>query len=378
MTVNEKINIPDKKAPIVLLAPLDWGLGHATRSIPLIKHLLSIGCKVIIASEGSQQLLLKQEFTELRFVHLKGYRIKYSKKSWQTIIKIFLQFPKILTAIKNEKKWIGHFLLENHVDAIISDNRYGFYDSNIHSVFITHQLMIKSPFGVIIEKFLQKYNYRFIGKFTECWIPDFEGKDNLSGELSHPASLPATKVKYLGKLSRITKEPGSKRSIELLIMLSGPEPQRSIFENILLTQLTTCSISTVLIRGLPAAEKLPLCHNKKLTVYNHLSATDLNRLINDSTIIISRSGYSTIMDLIGLNKKCIFIPTPGQPEQEYLARYLSSKKLCLSFPQKNFSLQKALTAIHESTFNSFNEPVMEKYKDVLEEFVKELELRVES
>lgn len=374
MTVNEKINIPDEKTPVVLLAPLDWGLGHATRCIPLIKHLLLIGCKVIIASEGKQQSLLKQEFNEIRFVHLKGYHIKYSNNSWKNIIKIILQFPKILISIKNENKWLRNFLAKNQIHAVISDNRYGLYNNDIVSAFITHQLIIKSPFGYAIEKFIQKLNYNFIEKFNECWVPDYRGGTNLASEMSHPVKPPNMPIKYLGRLSRMKKFSSSGVSNELLIILSGPEPQRSIFENILLKQLGMSALNAVMVRGLPGEEKLPVCKNKKLVIYNHLSAEVLNQQIIDSKIIISRSGYSTVMDLIGLNKRCIFVPTPGQPEQEYLAKYLTSKKLCVSFSQKKFSLQKALTIIYETEIKSFEEPMGDGYKEVIEAFIKKLRM----
>ncbi len=173
-----------------MIAPLDWGLGHATRCIPLIKNLIECGCEVIIATEGKQQVLLQEEFKHNKFVVLTGYRIKYSNNSWKTIIKILFQIPKILNAINSEHQWLRRFLKENKVDAIIADNRYGFSSPNIPSIFITHQLTIKTSAGNLADQMLQKLNYLFIGKFAQCWIPDFEGENNLAGNLSHPKNYP--------------------------------------------------------------------------------------------------------------------------------------------------------------------------------------------
>lgn len=352
-----------------MVAPLDWGLGHATRCIPLIRHLLDAGCDVIIASDGKQQAVLQEEFHSVRFARLPGYRLKYGKNRWNTIVKIILQIPKILISINRENHWVARYLHQNHVDALISDSRWGFYSSLIPSVFITHQLTIKTPFNDFIENVVRKMNYRLIEKFTECWVPDYEEADNLAGELSHPVIKPSIPVKYLGKLTRIVKETRPAGQNELLVIISGPEPQRSLFESMLFKQLVRTNSRAMLVRGLPGATQKLSSDNKNLIIYNHLSSEGLNKAINDSTIIISRSGYSTIMDLIAMNKKIIFVPTPGQSEQEYLARHLHQKKWCMHFSQAGFSLESVLQEVKQFAPAPFHAPASTEFKEITDRFI---------
>lgn len=275
--------------------------------------------------------------------------------------------------IRYENQWLDEFLRHVPVDAIVSDNRYGLYSSKIPSVIITHQLTIKTPFGGWINNFTRYLNYRLINKFSECWVPDYAGRENLAGELSHPEKMPAIPVQYLGLLSRISKTP-SQNTNTLLILLSGPEPQRSILENILLQQLEAYPHSAILVRGLPGETNLPATNNKHLQVYNHLSSNLLNQVMNDSHFILSRSGYSTVMDIMPLKKKCIFIPTPGQSEQEYLALYLSQKQMCVTYSQNNFCLQKALQEARKLSPTEFGtEGIL--YKKILNGFISQLRLK---
>ncbi len=323
--------------PTVLVVPLDWGLGHATRCIPIIKSFLSAGCEVIIAAERGQCTLLEMEFPNLNFVNLRGYRLNYSSSTRLTGLKIGLQIPKILMAINIEQRWLKAFAKQKHLDVIVSDNRYGLHLKGIYSIFITHQLAIRTPFGHLINKLIRKINYAFINRFNKCWVPDTVSSINLAGELSHPSTIPSAPVQYVGILSRIKKIKESKIKNSILILISGPEPQRTIFENLLVLQLKQNNIPAIFVRGLPATTELP-DSIPNVVFLNHLSSPDLEQVVNESEIIISRSGYSTIMEMLPLGKKCIFIPTPGQTEQEYLAAYLSKKNWVCTAHQDSFSL----------------------------------------
>ncbi len=258
MTGIAKINGITQKRAKILLAPLDWGLGHATRCIPIVKELLSLDCEVIIAATGVQKALLEQEFPFLPFVELPGYRVKYGKNRALTLLKIVAGIPKILIRIKAENAWLRAFQERERVDAVISDNRYGLYHADVFSVFITHQLLIRTPFGSRIDGILQRIQYRWLNRFSICWVPDLPGKDSLAGELSHPRQLPSIPVRYIGTLSRFEKKeilPGC----DLLILLSGPEPQRTLLEKILLDQLSACPGKIILVRGL-LAEGIAFLH----------------------------------------------------------------------------------------------------------------------
>ncbi len=196
--------IPGKQR--ILVAPLDWGLGHATRCIPIIKELLTQNCDVWLAAENAQQHLLASEFPDLQMLELPGYRIKYAKTRQGLVWKMIKQSLKLKRAINAENKWLQQIVEKYEFDAVISDNRYGLHHTAIPCIFITHQLQIKSPAGKWTENILQKRNYHYINRFMECWVPDWPGENNLAGELSHPLIKPKVPVHYIGLLSRLVKK----------------------------------------------------------------------------------------------------------------------------------------------------------------------------
>lgn len=329
----------------VLVAPLDWGLGHATRCVPIVTALMAQGFEVFIGAEKAGAALLQKEFSEIKIIPLRGYNISYSKLKAFFLWKMFTQLPKIIRAKKKENNWLKKIIDEYKIDIIISDNRFGLYNKNAHCIFITHQLKIKTG-NSFIENIVQKINYKYINRFNECWIIDEEGNKNLAGELSHQTTLPKIPLKYIGALSRFKKYEVEKK-YDILAILSGPEPQRTIFEKTLLTQMQTLNQNNVVVRGLPAEKNI--LEVGDLKIYNHLPASALNELILTSKIIIARSGYTTVMDIAALQQKAIFIPTPGQTEQEYLANYLSEKKYCMAETQDGFNLHKALDKLESAT-----------------------------
>ena len=327
--------------PRILVAPLDWGLGHATRCIPLVYEMLRQNADVWLAGEGAQESLLRQEFPSLPFLKLRGYRVKYGKTAAGLVRAIFLQLPKLQRAIKTENEWLRSVVEQYQFDAVISDNRFGLYHSAIPSVFITHQLAIKTPFGSRIARLIQKRNYSFINRFSECWIPDMEGPNGLAGELSHPGQFPKVPIYYLGPLSRLKKKDTTPVKERLFISLSGPEPQRTLLENKIVDAIGHYHGTATIVRGLPGEASL-IPSTNDIRFFNHLPTDDYNKEMENAEFVISRSGYSTVMDIAKLGKKAILVPTPGQNEQEYLAEYLMAKKIALSVMQDNFQLEKAL------------------------------------
>jgi uncharacterized protein (TIGR00661 family) len=335
----KKINVAQWAGKKVLVAPLDWGLGHATRCIPIVKALLAADCSVWLAGSGTQEILLKSEFPYLPFLPLSGYGIKYARSGM--LVKILMQIPKILSAIRNEQQWLNEIMHEHDFDVIIADNRYGLYHKKAHCIFITHQLRIKSPLGQWSEKMLQRRIHQFINRFNECWVPDEEGENNLTGDLSHPRQLPEVPVTYIGAQSRFHKKNNEEVKDHLLIILSGPEPQRSILENKIINEIVHYPGTAVIVRGKPAAKDI-IPSTGSIRFYNHLITDQLNTEIEKAAWVIGRCGYSTVMDIAAMKKKSILIPTPGQTEQEYLASHLNKKQFALCISQKEFSLQKAL------------------------------------
>ncbi|MFW2475757.1 MAG: glycosyltransferase [Sediminibacterium sp.] len=323
----------------ILIAPLDWGLGHATRCIPLIHNLQFLGYKVIIASDGPQEILLKKEFPNLDFLRLPGYQIRYSRTKGWLPVKILQQIPAIYLAVRAENRWLDDVIEQHKIDLVIADNRYGLWSTKVPTVFITHQLTIKAPYPWL-EKLIKKVNYQYINRFTTCWVPDMEEGGGLAGVLSHPQQKPNIPIAYLGLLTRFQrKENPTKQGITVL--LSGPEPQRSLLEEKIVDQAIGLQQPLTIVRGLPSSkEKLPL--PSFIKQFNHLNATELEDLLAKSEIVIARSGYSSLMDLMLLQVKSILIPTPGQTEQEYLAKILGEKNYALSASQETFDLAKLI------------------------------------
>jgi len=327
----------------ILICPLNWGLGHATRCIPIIRLLLQKNAEVIIAADGRPFELLKKEFPDLEFIVLKGYNIYYPAGG-SMVLKIIFSLPKIFLDIYKEHTTLKKIVTNKKIDVIISDNRFGLWNKKIKSIFITHQLMIKSPFA---EKLLHRINLFFIKKYDECWVPDHSGTNNLSGDLSHKCALPENSF-FVGSLSRFNRQDsspfqgfGMTASYEMMAIISGPEPQRSIFEKILLEQLLKINPKALVVCGKTELEQKTETQGN-IEIINHLKGDEMQQAILNSKIIIARSGYSTIMDLAALGKKAIFVPTPGQTEQEYLAEYLMSKKAAYYMLQEQFNLSTAL------------------------------------
>lgn len=369
MIKGQKISRASKNTRILVI-PLDWGLGHATRCIPIIKELLIQNLEVFIVADGNNYILLKKEFPSTVFLRYKGYEIKYSRAKKFFSLKLFLQFPKVSWRIYRENKWLKNAIKEYGIDAVISDNRFGMFTKKVPCVYMTHQLHIETgnPFSNLIA---QKIHYYFIKKFDQCWVPDLE-LNGLAGKLSHPKKM-LLNTFYIGPLSRFQSDTYPDTLFDLLISISGPEPQRTIFENTIIAQLENFDGKAIFVRGLPSGKK-QLQNFNHVQIYNHLPAKELNEMIIKSKMIISRSGYTTIMDLAALKKKAILVPTPGQSEQQYLAGYLSSKGYFFAVDQDNFNLEKVLKDSMKFNYRSFNFP-HEMYKKTVREFVLSIKSR---
>ena len=301
----------------IIVAPLNWGLGHASRCVPIINALLNNNFIPIIASDGSALEFLKKEFPNLEYLVIPTYNISYQRN---IKLGLFLQISSILKAVKEEKKVIHNFLKSNKdVVGIISDNRFGVRSTLVPSVYITHQVkVLLGNFTFLTSYFHQK----IIKKFDECWIPDHKNSE-FSGKLS--ISKRGVKTKFIGVLSRFKKE-NLEENIDVLIILSGLEPNRTLLENKLVKEFENHSKKIVLIQG-KVEKQSKKWISKNITFYNYLLSNELQKAINSSKLIICRSGYSSIMDLAVLQKRAFFIPTKNQSEQEYLAKYLSEKEV---------------------------------------------------
>lgn len=299
----------------IFISPLDWGLGHATRCVPIIRKLRETN-KIIIGTTALTEKIFQLEFPDLQKINVPAYNIKYSSvlPLW---LKLLFSGPRIFRVIKKENKVLRKIIAEHNIDMIISDNRFGLFSKTIYSIFITHQVFLKTPFA---KYFAQAINKKHIQNFNELWIPDYESKaDSLSGDLSHGKHFHPN-VKYIGPQTRLEIKETPKIKFNYLVLLSGPEPQYSILKNLLLQKA----------KQQPEFSFAFCMHQKSFSDHNsvnvHLFFSNekqiLSQLIAESETVICRSGYSTLMDLHLLGKgKLIVIPTPGQTEQEYLADY---------------------------------------------------------
>lgn len=340
----------------VLVAPLNWGLGHATRCIPVINELLKQGAEVFIASDGNALQFLKLEFPKLTFFELPSYNITYGSGN-DLIFKMPAIFLNTKKAIAEEHEALAKIITAQHFDLIISDNRYGIWNAKIHSVFITHQINIQVPDYIKwMQPLLLNYNLKQISNFNECWIPDNEGEENLSGSLSHQCKLPDNTY-YIGILSRFFKRqlslapcPLPLNSYQLLILLSGPEPQRTIFEKSILNQLQQVKYQTLVVQGLAQQQEVKQL-SENVTLISYLTTNDLHQYIAAADIVVSRSGYSTIMDLAAINGNALLVPTPGQTEQEYLAKKFNESGVFYTVKQTDFKITNIEKA---KTFSGLN------------------------
>jgi uncharacterized protein (TIGR00661 family) len=332
----------------ILVAPLNWGLGHASRCIPIIYALKKHGFTPVIASDGASLQLLKKEFPNDIFETLPDYNIQYSEKGEDFRFKIFKQLPKLFFAIRKEKKIVTEIIKKHTISGIISDNRMGIFSAIIPSIYITHQVNVLSGNTSWISS---KFHQYFIKKYNECWVPDVSESLNLSGMLSHSKSN-LKNIKFIGPITRFKKRNLPKKN-DLLVVLSGPEPQRSLLEEKLRIELSEFKGSILFIKGLVEAEQKTATQNN-FTFYNYMEADELEIAIQESEYLICRSGYSSIMDLAFLSAKAFLIPTPGQFEQEYLAKKLKKEGSVPSCSQHKFTLDKLQKIDIYSGFRTYN------------------------
>ena len=319
----------------IFISPLDWGMGHSTRCVPIIKDLL-INNKVIIGVTNLNKDFFEQHFQGIEKINIPSYNIRYSK-NLPVWLKILFQFSKIKKIIRQENKLLEKVIKENNIDLVISDNRFGLHNKNVECVFITHQLKMQLPF---FSSVVNNKNKKYIYQFNKVWVPDYKDvNDRLAGELSDSRNIKIP-VEYIGPksaLQNLEVHISDYEKFDYLILLSGVEPQRTILEQKLLLKFNNTTKKIVLVRACDAPLTI---QNKNITSINFVFGIELKKLILKADVIICRSGYSTLMDLHVLEKKkIILIPTPGQPEQEYLAAYWQKKFNAVNLNQKAIAKQ---------------------------------------
>lgn len=348
----------------VLLCPLNWGLGHAARSIPIAREFQKQGYSVDFASDGAPLELLRKEFPTARFFELPGFRITYPTNN--IVINVGRKMIQFITALRAEHKVVREIVDQHKYDIVVSDNRFGCYSPDTYNIFITHQVNIMTSSG-LLDPAVNIFNHHYIRKYHQCWIPDYPNSPGLTGQLGHDHILPH--ARYIGPVSRFSRARRPER-FRLAAVLSGPEPQRSLLEKQLRQQLSRFPFPTVLIGGV-VSDDVPVQREENMTHYPFLTSQELNEVMLESHIIVCRGGYTTIMDLVALGKKAICIPTPGQTEQEYLTRLYEEKRYFLRQEQHDLDLASALERIDAYTGipMDIEQELMEKAVSDLKEYL---------
>jgi len=355
----------------ILIAPLDWGLGHATRCMPLIDLLIKKKHRVIIAGNGDSFYLLKERYPNLTFYELPGYNISYAAGK-NAAFYALLQTPKILQTITKENKVVEEIIKKEKIDLIISDNRYGVRNDKIKSIFICHQIALQAPNAMrFMNPFFLRLHLMQIQNFDALWIPDEEQEDNISGKLSHDISFKITTT-YIGIQSRFSGLKKERSFIDemdfsILVVLSGPEPQRTFLENKLKKEFENIHEKVLLVQG--KTEKQTTTIEENITSISYLNTKDLFTALQKAAVIICRSGYSTVMDLAVLGRKAILIPAQGQTEQEYLSKILANKGFAVECLQDDLHIKNALEKLKLIDGFPFYETSTEKIEAELEKYL---------
>lgn len=296
----------------VLIAPLHWGLGHATRCIALIREQLAHGNEVLIAAGGDVRLLLEKYFPALEFVDLPFLTITYPRDG--NMVRHFLwRSPAMVRSIMKEHRLLQRLVKERGIGLVISDSRFGLWTRLARCVFVTHQLQIQSP---VLQGLINALNRWIMSRYDEVWVPDTSEFPGLAGKLSHPPRLPKN-ARYIGPLSRFDRPvtPQAPRW-KAVAIISGPEPQRSMFETDIVRRFVESDEPALILRGKPGEGRMDI---GKIKMAGHVDDEELLAELSRTGLVIARSGYSTVMDMHMLGLQAEWHPTPGQTEQEYLA-----------------------------------------------------------
>lgn len=336
----------------ILVAPLNWGLGHATRCVPIINELLLQGVEVVLASDGLALTYLTTEFPKLPYYTLAELNVTYASNTYWQMPHIFFQIPKLYKFISQDQLMLSKLVTQIHIDGIVSDCRPGVYAKGIKSVYVNHQLNVKTG---ITTKFSSHLHQELMKNFTEIWVPDVKKEPSLSGDLGHlkqPNQLPP--IQYLGWISRLKLEKVASE-YDYCAVLSGPEPQRTLFEKMIEQLFKKLSGKKICVTGNTESKEASTFFEKKAM----LNSSELNTVIAASKIVICRSGYTSLLDLLKMKKPALLVPTPGQFEQEYLANRMQKLEwfsVCKQseFEHKAFEMLNTVYKNKLPTYQDFN------------------------
>jgi uncharacterized protein (TIGR00661 family) len=323
----------------ILVSPLAWGLGHATRDVSIINDLIARGHTVGVAATGIALELLTREFPDLEFYDVPDYPSPYTSSGF-SVARVMALFPLMVKNIAREHRIISRIVKRERYDLVISDNRFGAFAADVPSLFISHQIRFSTP-GAIesVERTMEVFNSRYHRHFERVIVPDNPpGPRSLSGKLGN-ARRPLTKRRayWAGIITDIRKQ-DLPQDIDYLVSISGPKVTKDALRKVIMDQIGGLAGTKVILLGDPGAdfEQRP---DGDTLVKSHVDRREMAELLNRARFVITRSGYTTVMELAELEKKeILFTPTPGQTEQEYLSAYYEQMGWVHSVPQNGLDL----------------------------------------
>ena len=357
----------------VLVAPLDWGLGHATRCVPVIREFLNQGAEVELAVVRSNAALLRGFFPNLRQRLAPSYNIVYPKHGYNMGLWLVKNGVHLRTVMNYEHRFAEEMVARYHYDVLVSDNRFGFYSRNAKSIYMTHQRRIAFPKMLsAFEPLGMLWHASVMKHFDEVWVPDLPETPGYAGSLSHVKACPVP-VKYVGALSRFEGEDlklNADERYRFVAVVSGVEPARTRFENALRKTLVKLPGRHAVILGRPSAG-VQKTSEQNLDLFTHLPDNEFASVVKNAQWVISRGGYSTVMDMAVLGAKCVFVPTPGQYEQVILGRDLAREGFAATIDESKFSTETLLATISEKGNVALPKP---SDSDLLKNAVREIKI----
>ena len=334
----------------VLVAPLEWGLGHATRCVPVVREFLRAGAEVELAVVKANASFFREVFPDLRQRLAPSYNIVYPKHGYNMAFWLLKNSLHLNAVMRYEHHFAEEMVARHGYDVLFSDNRFAFYSKNAYSIYMTHQRRIAFPQAfTAFEGIGTMWHSNVMRKFDEVWVPDMEFFPGLAGSLSHSGATPGDKpMRFVGALSRIADAgPASTSAIpsaskapkyKVVAVVSGVEPARTQFEQQLRESLAEIPGPHMMILGKPSVE-YKTWRDGNIEFHTHLPTEAFANAVRNADYVVSRGGYSTVMDMAELGAKCIFVPTPGQFEQIVLAHDLSKAGYAVEIPADKLSAE---------------------------------------
>ena len=299
----------------ILFSALNWGYGHVMRSLVLLKKLVKQGNKLYVVGTDEQITLFKTEGLEASYIHQEGYPFQFGGNG-----NFSLDLFKNLSALKQhfvrEQKNVEQLCADFAIDLVIADQSLGVFSRKVPSILITHQLNLPLSWW---EKPAQAFYNKQLKNFQQIWIPDQAPPNNLAGRLSETNRKNVT---YIGWLSRFTEIPKVDKQFDVGVLVTGPQPYAQQFFEEMCKRFENSPEKVFIIYN-----GTNLRTHKNIVIFQHQATAEMAELLCSAKLLITRSGYSTLMDLYALGIRNVELhATPGQAEQLYLKKnWLSSK-----------------------------------------------------